>query len=113
MSRSQIIVVILGALAGCGERVKIDVECKSTPDSSLDCTLTETKGKAEAEACWDVSIKCKNGTVVSSPRSCTKVKDGGTAHYVIDKAKLTNLDKCDGGTTMTMENMTIDGKKAD
>ena len=113
MSRLQFTIVMIGALACCGERVKIDVECSSTSDSALDCAVTEAKGKAEAEACWDVSVKCKNNTTVTAPRSCAKVKDGASVHYAIDKAKLANLDKCDGGTKMIVENMTIDGKKAE
>lgn len=110
MTRS---LIVMSLLAGCGEKVHVQVECKPAAASSLDCTVTQDKGKTEVEVCWDVAIPCKNNLSVTAPKTCTKVKDGGSTHVEIPKDKLQNLDKCEGASAISMSNLTIDGKKGE
>lgn len=98
-------------LAACGEKVAVHVDCITTAAPAIECDVKETKGKAEIEACWDISVTCPNQAVVKAPHWCQKVKDGGTAHAVIPGDKLTGMEGC-GGTgapTAKLDNLTLDG----
>lgn len=101
--------------AGCGERVNVSVHCITTAGPAVECEVKQTKGKAEAEVCWDFTATCENGAVVKAARTCQKVKDGGTYQVTIPADKLDGVDKCAGTKppTAVLENMTIDGKAAE
>ena len=109
----KLCLVVVVVVAGCKERVHVNVDCKTTADNTIECSLTQDKGTTEVETCWDVSVPCKNATVVTAPHQCSKVKDGATIKVTIAKDKLANIDKCDGGTAMKLENLTIDGQTGD
>jgi hypothetical protein len=101
---------VLGAVGCKGEDVNVNVDCKTTATPSFVCEVTETKGKSEVDVCWDVSATCANDAVVSAPKTCVKVKDGGKVTETI--TELTGFDKCAGDhpPTMTLANLTINGK---
>ena len=103
------------ALAGCNESVKVHVSCTTTAAPAVECTVVQTEGKSEVEACWDFATTCANGVVVEAPHTCSKVKDGATVTVTIPGDKLTNLAKCggDGKPTAKMSNMTINGKPSE
>jgi hypothetical protein len=109
----QIIAVgALFAFAGCKrENVKVEVLCETVEGPAVNCDVKQTEGKSEIDVCWDFSVTCANGTKVDAPRSCTKVKDGGTTKHVIPGDKLTNVEKCDGEPKATVSNLTINGEK--
>ena len=110
---SIVIAGALLALAGCkGEQVKVEVLCETVQGPAVNCDVKQTEGKSEIEVCWDFSVTCTNGTKVDAPRSCAKVKDGGTTKYVIPGDKLVGAEKCDGGPKATVTNMTINGEKS-
>ncbi len=111
MKRFSVVIVAVAALAGC-ENVKVNVECVTTAVPSVDCEVKQTQGKSEVEVCWDFSVTCHNGTVITPPRSCTKVKDGATVKYTIPADKLPNVAQCDGQPKASLTNLTIDGKAA-
>lgn len=107
-----IAVSALVAFAGCKrETVKVEVLCATVEGPAVNCDVKQTEGKSEIEVCWDFSVTCNNGTKVDAPRSCTKVKDGGTTNYVIPGDKLVGAEKCDGGPKATVTNLTINGEK--
>ena len=111
--KQALALAIVFCVAGC-ESVKVHVNCVTTKDSTVECTVQQTSGKAEVEACWDFAVTCPNGTVVKAPRTCQKVSGGGTQKVTVPFDKLTNLDKC-GGTgesTAALSNLTLDGKAA-
>ena len=95
------------------EDVKVDVNCVSVDTPAVECDVTQTQGKDEVEACWDFSVTCANGAVVTAPRTCLKVKDGGKGQTTIAADKLTGFDKCggEGKPTGKIENLTLNGKK--
>lgn len=99
-------------LAGCGEKVLVNVDCITTAAPAVECDVKQTKGKGEVEVCWDFSATCANGAVVKAARTCQKVKDGGTAKATIPADKLDGLDKCAGDQppTAKVENLTLNGK---
>jgi hypothetical protein len=109
----QALVLAIVVLAGC-ESVKVNVNCATTKDSSVECTVQQTQGKGEVEACWDFAVTCPNGTVVKAPRTCQKVSGGGTQKAIVTSDKLTNLDKCGGSgeAKAALTNLTLDGKPA-
>ena len=114
-SGAAFLVVSLGLAAACKEQVNVNIACVTTAAPAVECTVTQTKGKSEVEACWDFSATCANGTVVKAARTCQKIKDGGTEKVTIGADKLTGLDKCAGSTppTAKLENMTINGKPSE
>ena len=86
----------------------------TTATPAVECDVAQTKGKSEVEACWDFSVTCANGAVVTAPRTCQKVGDGKTVHTTIPADKLVGVDKCggEGKPTGTITNMTINGEKS-
>lgn len=98
------------ALGGCGEKVNVHVDCVTAAGPTIQCDISQTQGKSEVEVCWDFKVVCKNGTEIAPPRSCTKVKDGGTVHYTIPSDKIQNAYKCDADPKPTLSNMTINGE---
>ena len=101
--------------AGCGEEVNVNIHCITVATPAVECNVTQTVGKGEVEACWDFAVECGNGAVVTAPRTCQKVKDGGTEKVTIPGDVLTGLDKC-GGTSppkATVSNLTLNGKAAE
>jgi hypothetical protein len=92
-----------------GEHVDVDVNCVVTDPHKAVCTLKQTAGTTEVEACWDFSVACGNGNQITTPHTCGKVKDGGTAEVAI--TELTGADQCAGeGPKAKIANLTINGK---
>ena len=102
---------VISALAGCSEEVNVHIDCKTTA-TTVECALEQTKGKTEAEACFDFIAACDNGVEVKAVKNCAKVKDGGKAQLTIPTEKLTNIDKCGGSKppVARVENLTLNGK---
>jgi hypothetical protein len=111
VSSLALLVAAVG-LAGCSEAVNVTVNCVTTATPSVECKVKQVEGKSEVEVCWDFAATCANGQAVTAPRSCTKIKGGATLDYVIPTDKLAGVDKCAGDKppTITLDNLTIDGK---
>lgn len=105
-------VVVVG-LASCTveEEVRVAVDCTANARDEVECAITQKVGKAEAEACWDFAVTCANGTIVKAPRTCQKVKQGGTEKLVIPKDRLRGLAECDGGAKAEITNLTVNGQR--
>jgi hypothetical protein len=109
MFKLGMLVALLGF--GCGESVKVSVNCLTVQGPAVECDVSQTLGKGEVEACWDFEVTCGNGEVVKAPRTCQKVKDGGTAKATIPGDKLANVEKCGGeGPVGKVSNLTLNGK---
>ncbi|HTM19877.1 MAG TPA: hypothetical protein VL172_05195 [Kofleriaceae bacterium] len=109
-------VTAAAATSACSKhKVGVRVDCEVPTQEAVECTVEQTQGKDEIEACWDFEITCANGEVVGAPNTCTKVKDGGKEKVTIGRDKLTNADKCGGKgqPTAKVSNLTINGKKAE
>jgi hypothetical protein len=106
------IIVFALALAGCRENVRAQVNCVTTAAPAVDCTVQQTQGKSEIDVCWDFAVTCANGTKVTAPRTCQKVKDGGTEKLTIPGDKLENVAQCAGDKPPVgaISNLTINGK---
>lgn len=113
--RSLCFAVLLAPLLGCSENVNVGVNCITTADPAVECTATQTEGKSEVEACWGFELTCANGAKVTAPRSCVKVKDGGSEKVTIPGDKLTGVDKCGGDKPPTgrLVDTTLNGKPTD
>jgi hypothetical protein len=99
---------------GCDEKVAVTVNCVTTAAPAVECEVTQTAGKREAEACWDFMVECGNGGIVTAPRTCQKVKDGGSTMVTIPADKLTGMEGCGGSDPKaTVSNFTINGKTPD
>jgi hypothetical protein len=111
MARGLLTVVAI--LFGCGEGAQVSVHCVTTAAPAVECDVTQTKGKAEVEACWDFEARCENGAVVKAARTCQKVKGGGTVRAIIAADELEGVDACAGSSppTATLSNLTLDGRK--
>jgi hypothetical protein len=110
----QALALSIAVLATGCESVKVNVNCLTTKDSTVECTVQQTQGKGEVEACWDFEVTCPNGTIVKAPRMCQKVSGGGTQKTTVAADKLKDLDKCggDGQAKAALSNLTLDGKPA-
>lgn len=96
---------------GGDEEVNAKVDCKVNQDITVDCSVTQDKGKSEIEVCWDFAGSCPNGSTLKAQRTCQKVKDGGTATVKIPTDKITLAGPtCDANPTMSLTNLTINGK---
>lgn len=104
-------IVLFVLLAGCKEKVHVNVNCATTAAPAVECTLEQDQGKSEVEVCFDFSATCENGTLVKAPRTCGNVKDGGKITVTIPGDKLTDLDKCAGTKppTAKVENLSLKG----
>jgi len=100
------------SLVGCSEQVNVTVQCVTTAEPGVECDLAQVKGKSEVEVCWDFSVTCANGTKIDAPRSCAKVRNGGTTKYKIPGDKLANVDKCDGEPKASVTNLTLNGERS-
>ncbi len=107
--------LVMTALAGCGEKVHVGVNCTTTAAPAVECVVTQKAGTSEVEACWDFSVTCGNGAIVTAPTACQKVKDGGTVKHTIPGDKLVGIDKCGGSGPPkgVLANMTLNGKPSD
>ncbi|MEO8699030.1 MAG: hypothetical protein ABI867_03270 [Kofleriaceae bacterium] len=112
MSKLAFLVVLV---AGCSEPVHVNVKCLTTAEPAVECDVHQTEGKSEVEACWEFQLTCGNGEIVKAPRTCQKVKDGGSVKTKIAGSTLTNLDKCGGTAPPKGEllNMTLNGKPSE
>ena len=115
MSR-WLLVVTLAVTACKGEDVKVHVGCETVAGPAVECTVTQTAGKSEVEVCWDFSVECGNGVVVTAPNTCQMVKDGGTGKATIPGDKLNRLAECasDGAKPKAkVTHLTIEGKTSE
>jgi hypothetical protein len=92
-------------LGGCGEKVSATVNCVTVDGPAVRCAVQQTLGRSEVEVCWDFAVECANGTRVVPPRSCTRVKDGGSSSYVIGADKLAGAERCDKDPRATVSNV--------
>jgi hypothetical protein len=93
--RSLLVVVIVVSLWGC-ESPLAEVHCVTTAVPSVECEVSQTRGKAEVEVCWEFEAECENGAIVTAERICQRVKDGGKAKAVISAGQLTGIEDCAG-----------------
>ena len=99
------------AAISCKQEVAASVVCKVVEGPAADCTVTQTKGDAELEVCWDFKVTCQNSATLDA-HGCAKVKDKGTVTHTIPGDKLKISGPCDTVKEATVSNMTIDGKAA-
>jgi hypothetical protein len=110
----QLVVLCVGfglalSAAACKQEVAANVVCKVVEGPAADCTITQTKGDAEMEVCWDFKVTCQNNSTLEA-HGCAKVKDKGTVPLTIPVDKLKISGPCDTVKEATVSNMTIDGK---
>jgi hypothetical protein len=107
-------VVLVLLLAGCQEKVLAKVNCEVVQGQgpAVECTIVQAQGTTEVEVCWDFGVRCDSGATLEAARTCTKVKDGGTAKTTIAMDKLKITGACSGNRVGTLTNLTIDGKPA-
>lgn len=114
IARAGLLSIVM-VIAACGENVNVAVECETKNGDTgpvVECTVKQTKGKGEVEACWDFKANCPNNITVSSLKNCAKVKGGGTTVMTIPTVNLANVSECKGQPTVVLENLTLNGKKA-
>lgn len=91
-----------------------DIHCEGIQEG-FECRVVQVVGTAESEVCFDIAITCGDGGVVKAPRTCAKVKDGGTTKAMIPYSTLQG-DQCSGDKTkrvFKILNQTIDGLSAE
>jgi hypothetical protein len=106
-----LVVALLGFVAiGCKQEVAARINCKVIDGPAAECTVTQTKGNAEFEACWDFKVTCENNATLEAAKTCAKVKDGGTTNTTIPSDKIKISGPCDAVKTAVVDNMTINGE---
>lgn len=106
-------VVLAAAVTGCGKKLSVQVDCEAKTREAITCDVKQTAGTEEAEACWDLKAECPNGAIVTGPRTCQKVKGGGTETATILTSSMENVENCQGGKPkLLLTALTINGKQA-
>jgi hypothetical protein len=80
----------------CGAKkdtLRATVDC-AYQTAGVRCTVVHKKGKKPLSVCWDVTIKCENGTEIRGG-GCQVVKPGAKAQKLIPAVELPNHSKCD------------------
>lgn len=105
------VVLVIGAV-GCKQEVATSVLCEIKQGPVLECNVKQTKGTAEIEVCWQYKAECANKATLEAPRTCAKVKDGGstTSTTAADKLKITG--ECDKDPVGSVTGLTINGETA-
>ncbi|MFN0250675.1 MAG: hypothetical protein ACKV2T_27595 [Kofleriaceae bacterium] len=111
MKHFLFVTLVLVASAGC-EKVESKVLCEIKQGPSVECAVTQTKGKAEIEVCWNYKAECANKATLSAPKMCAKVKDGGSTTTTASGDKLVISGACEGGITGAVTDLTINGDAA-
>ena len=101
--------ITLAATTACKEQVEATVQCKVNEGPVVDCDITQTKGKAEVEVCWDFNVKCANDATLTANRTCGSVKDGETTPVNIPSDKIKLEGQCQGETTAEVVNIKLKG----
>lgn len=97
---------------GCRQEVASSVLCEIKEGPNVECSVTQTKGTAEIEVCWNYKAECANKATLESPKMCAKVKDGGSATTSASKDKLTISGPCEGEAKGAVTGLTINGDAA-
>jgi hypothetical protein len=85
---------------------RVFVLCDGSPAGGFSCTVTHTAGSERANACWDIRVSCHNGTLVTG-RACQAVGVGGKATRFVRSSDLSNVNRCNGAASTTVENVTV------
>ncbi len=101
---SLLVIALAGASACKGTEVSAHVNCKVNEDTSVACTIEQTKGKAEIEVCWDFKVTCKNGATLEALGTCGNVKDGQTTELTIGADKVKMEGTCDSEPKAVIDN---------
>src|SRR2546430_8944245 len=97
-------------LAGCQQRVKVEVDCKAVGaklGEGFTCSLQHVSGPVGAHACWDIDIGCNNGTKGVAPGCGDVDKSARSTTLVPFTAFNHTLDKCDQVTQTSIKNLKI------
>ena len=90
---------------GCRGKKTLRATVKCTyVKTGVRCTASHSKGKRPLSVCWDVTIKCKNGTEIRGG-GCQVVKPGSEATKLIPAVELPNHGKCDKPTKTKVSNV--------
>ncbi len=108
-----LLVAVLGCVAtGCRQEVAASVVCKVAEGPIAECSITQTKGSAEFEVCWDFKVTCQNNATLEAAKTCAKVGDGKTVSATTPTDKIKISGPCDTVKTAVVNNMTINGDAA-
>lgn len=104
------LILAFAASSGCKTQVAATVECKVSDGPKVECSILQTKGKAEIEVCWDFNVACANGSTLNATNHCGIVKDGGTKSVTIATSELVIEGNCEGDTTAEVVNVKLKAK---
>jgi hypothetical protein len=112
MKQVLLVATLVLASAACKQEVAASVVCKALDGPSAECTVTQTKGTAEFETCWEFKITCENNATLEAAKTCATVKDGNTVTAKTPPEKMKMTGTCDKVKTAVVGNMTINGEAA-
>lgn len=99
----------LVATTGCKTEVAATVECKVAEGPTVDCSITQTKGTAAIEVCWDFNVKCANDATLTAS-SCGNVEDGQTSKVMIPTTEITIEGACEGESAAEVVNVRLEAQ---
>jgi hypothetical protein len=83
----------------------VRVSCQSSAAGGFSCSVTHLKGEATAYACWDMRVRCQNGSTLSA-RPCQAVAPRQTSKRSVSRAELKSTTRCDRQVNLSVENVT-------
>ena len=87
-------------------RAEVSVTCAPN-ESRVACQATHTSGGADATACWDLRLACRNGHL-SIAHGCGFVVRDGTADVNFSAAQFSKLDECDEVVSTDIRNLVVE-----
>lgn len=84
---------------------EVYVECIGTV-AGMACSLVHNKGTETANACWDLSMRCQNGSLVTAS-GCGSVEPGGKTSVLVPTTTFFNFESCDLVTTSAVKNVRL------
>jgi hypothetical protein len=104
------VALMFGVLStGCWSQQKVDVQCQGI-GPGFSCTLASKGGWMAVDACWRISVLCKNGTEVTAD-ACQRVGPGAEASKFIPLADVKNVERCDAPGLTKVEHLVISAAK--
>ncbi len=95
---------------GCRTEVAASVLCEIKEGPVVQCVVTQTKGTAKMDVCWEYKATCANKATLEAPHSCGRVEDGGKNTVTIHTESLKITGSCEGEVTGAVTGLTINGE---
>ncbi len=98
--------LLLGACT-VGERNAARVDCGAPGPNGVDCQVQRTGGDSPLQACWNLTITCRNGGAMTAPACHEMPADATQGVQNMPTADFSGQESCDVPTFGQVEHLKI------